>query len=681
MTMQQRQCVILLGDKEWCLSSSRILLAEFDKNNLIFLSNYIGNDYKTISQKQAQQQLGKEFSAVIFDALDGFNPDSFGAIVGTIKAGGALIVFMPSVLPDSLWQQRFHQIGHDYSTSDSYIHIIKQDEVLTSLAIPNPTLSSNKYSPTTDQQTVLNSILKVVHGHRRRPLVISSDRGRGKSAVLGMAAAMLIQQGKKTIIVTAPSLATVATVFEHAARLLSGVQLSKGHLLYNNAEIKFIAPDALIASDQKADLLLIDEAAAIPTPMLEQLLHQFSRIVFATTLHGYEGTGLGFAIRFKQILNSQTPNWQNITMTTPIRWSENDSLEAFSFKALLLDAIPVADELIDVCQVADCIFEKIDRKQLIEDATSLSELFGLMVLAHYRTRPSDLQLMLDRKDVSVYVMRYQGHIVASAWVVNEGGLDDTLASAIHGGTRRLKGQLLPQSLLAHVGISNAGSLNYQRIIRLAVHPAIQQRGIGHALLNNIIEQANHSDIDIIGSSFAVTINLLKFWSTSKFTPVRLGLQQDDVSGSHAVMMLYAVSNAGQTILDSAQQQLQHHWSYLVQHEFKQFEPDLIIKLSALISAPQLPFSVWDEQAVSAFCQQQRAYESSRVALFLWLTDQITQDKFIQLPTSQQQIAVMTILQQREWVAIAKQMGLTGKAQIINSLREIVTRLHLPGLQA
>ncbi len=681
MTMQQRQCVILLGDKEWCLSSSRVLLAEFDKNNLIFLSNSICSDYRTISQKQAQQQLGKEFSAVIFDALDGFNPDSFGAIVGTIKAGGALIVFMPSVLPDSLWQQRFHQIGHDYSTSDSSIHIIKQDEVLTSLAIPNPTLASNKYSPTSDQQTVLNSILKVVHGHRRRPLVISSDRGRGKSAVLGMAAAMLIQQGKKTIIVTAPSLATVATVFEHAVRLLPDVQLSKGHLLYNNAEIKFIAPDALIASDQKADLLLIDEAAAIPTPMLEQLLHQFSRIVFATTLHGYEGTGLGFAIRFKQILNSQTPNWQNITMTTPIRWSENDSLEAFSFKALLLDAIPVADELIDVCQVADCIFEKIDRRQLIEDATSLSELFGLMVLAHYRTRPSDLQLMLDRKDVSIYVMRYQGHIVASAWVVNEGGLDDTLASAIHGGTRRLKGQLLPQSLLAHVGISNAGSLNYQRIIRLAVHPAIQQRGIGHALLNNIIEQANHSDIDIIGSSFAVTINLLNFWSTSKFTPVRLGLQQDDVSGSHAVMMLYAVSNAGQTILDSAQQQLQHHWSYLVQHEFKQFEPDLIIKLSVLISAPKLPFSVWDEQAVSAFCQQQRAYESSRVALFLWLTDQITHDKFIQLPTSQQQLAVMTILQQREWVAIAKQMGLTGKAQIINSLREIVTRLHLPGLQA
>lgn len=677
--MNQRQCVILQGDSDWCQSSSQGLLADFDKNKLICLSDEASFDYKTIPQKQAQQQLGKEFDAVIFDALNVFNPDSFGAIVGTLKAGGALIIFMPNVLPDSLWLQRFHQIIIAYSKSYSSIQIIKQGDALPSLSIPKSRLESIGYSPTADQELALKSILNVVHGHRRRPLVISSDRGRGKSAVLGMAAAELIKQGKKTIIVTAPSLATVEPVFEHAARLLPEGQLSKGRLLFNNAEIKFMAPDALIESDQKADLLLVDEAAAIPAPMLEQLLHQFSRIVFATTLHGYEGTGLGFAIRFKHILNRHTPNWRGLRLTMPIRWSENDVLEAFSFEALLLDAMPVADELIAHCQLADCVFEKIDRRQLIEnveDETSLTELFGLMVLAHYRTRPSDLQLMLDRKDVTVYVMRYQGHIVASAWLVNEGGLDDDLAQAIHGGTRRLKGQLLPQSLLAHVGISSAGSLNYQRIIRLAVHPAIQQRGIGHALLNNIIDQVKQSELDIVGTSFAVSVDLLNFWSTSQFMPVRLGLQQDDVSGSHAVMMLLAVSTAGQTILAAAQQRLQDHWPYLVQYEFKHIEPDLIIKLSALISAPAPALSAWDRQEIFAFCQQQRAYESSRIALFLWLSAQITQAKFTQLSTTQQQLIVLTILQQREWTDIAKKVGLNGKTQIINGLRDVVALLHL-----
>lgn len=674
MTINQRQCVILQGDRDWCQSSSQVLLENFDQDQLLCLSNYADFAHQTIPQNLAQKYLGKEFDAVIFDALNGFNPDSFGAIVGTIKAGGALVIFVPNVIPESIWLQRFQQVAINFATSQQIIQVIKQGDDLPLLAIPKPRIDSIKYQPTGDQQVALEGILNVVHGHRRRPLVLSSDRGRGKSAVLGMAAAELIKQGKKTIIVTAPSLATVDTVFEHAAHLLPDAKLSKGHLVLNNTEIKFIAPDALIESDQKADLLMVDEAAAIPAPMLEQLLHKFSRIVFATTLHGYEGTGLGFAIRFKQILEQHTPNWHSLKMTTPIRWADNDELEAFSFKALLLDASPVDDALIEHCQLVDCVLEKIDRKQLIEDETSLAELFGLMVLAHYRTRPSDLQLMLDREDVSVYVMRYQGHIVASAWLVNEGGLDDQLAQAIHGGIRRLKGQLLPQSLLAHVGITSAGSLNYQRIIRIAVHPAIQQRGIGHALLNKIVSQVKQSDVDIVGTSFAVSVDLLNFWSKSQFTPVRLGLQQDDVSGSHSVMMLQAVSAAGQDVASQAQQRIQHQWSYLVPYEFKRLEPNLIIKLSALISATAAPLSIWDTQEILAFCQQQRPYESCRIALSLWLVHQIKQPHFVQLSTMQQQLSIM-ILQQREWPDIAKRLGLSGKTQIINALRDVVALLN------
>jgi tRNA(Met) cytidine acetyltransferase len=674
--MTQRQCVFLKGDVDWCRNSARTLLASFDNDNIIYLSEHAEPDslYQTITQKQAQKQLGKEFDAVVFDAQDEFNADSFGAIVGTIRSGGALLILLPESMPNTLWLKRFNDLADDFATHHNHVHNIKQDDELPDLTAPEQKRQSDEIIATADQVAATEVILNVVHGHRRRPLVLSSDRGRGKSAVLGMAAAELIKQGKQTIIVTAPSLATVEALFEHAARLLPEVKALKGHVLFNNAEIKFMAPDALIESDQKADLLLVDEAAAIPAPMLEQLLHKFSRIVFATTLHGYEGTGLGFAIRFKQILEQYTPSWRSLKMTIPIRWADNDELEIFSFKALLLDASPVDDALIEHCQPADCILEKVDRKQLINDETSLAELFGLMVLAHYRTRPSDLQLMLDRKDVSVYVMRYQGHIVASAWLVNEGGLDDELAQAIHGGTRRLKGQLLPQSLLAHVGITSAGSLNYQRIIRIAVHPAIQERGLGHELLNKIVSQVKQSGLDIVGTSFAVSVDLLNFWSKSQFIPVRVGLQQDDVSGSHSVMMLQAVSAAGQLVVSQAQQRIQYQWPYLVPYEFKYLEPELIIKLSALISASASPLSVEDSQDVLAFCQQQRPYESCRIALSLWLFDQIKQAHFEKLSTMQHQLSIMT-LQQRKWPDIGKRLGLNGKVQIINALRDVVALLN------
>lgn len=672
--MDQRQCVILKGDRDWCLASSQALLSAFDHHALIFLSACSNSAYKSVSQKQAQQQLGKEFDAVIFDGLDDFNADSFGAIVGTIKVGGALIIFLPSVAPETLWLQRFNQLVSEYANYEQAFYSIEQGEDLPRLSSPRRTLTSLEASPTRDQQLALTAILKVVHGHRRRPLVLSSDRGRGKSAVLGMAAATLLQQGKKSIIVTAPSLATVDAVFQHAAHLLPYAVLSKGLLRHNDAEIRFIAPDALIESDKKADLLLIDEAAAIPVPMLEQLLDQFSRSVFATTLHGYEGTGLGFAIRFKKILVQHTPNWHSVKMTQAIRYLDNDILEAFSFKALLLDACPVDDALIQDCQPTNCVFEQVDRRQLAKDETSLSELFGLMVLAHYRTRPSDLQLMLDRDDVSIYVMRYQGHIVASAWLVHEGDLDDDLASAVFNGTRRLKGHLLPQSLLAHIGISSAGALRYQRIIRIAVHPAIQQRGIGNNILNNIIQQAQKTECDIIGTSFSVSENLLKFWSKSGFIPLRLGLQKDDVSSSRSMMMLMPLSEKGIVLVNQGFKRFSEQWPFLLQQHFQLLQPELVVTISQLLDVTTGDIAKEQLQELTAFAFEQRNFEVCQFSLWRVISLWIAQPVFLRLSKQQQALCVMLLLQQRSINDVVKDLDLTGKTQVIKVLRQSIAIL-------
>ncbi|MDF1588373.1 MAG: GNAT family N-acetyltransferase [Gammaproteobacteria bacterium] len=671
--MTQRQCVFLKGDVDWCRHSARTLLADFDKQRVIHLSDYVEPDavYRTITQKHAQQHLGKECDAVVFDATNGFNADSFGAIVGTIKAGGVLLVLLPNTMPESLWLTRFSHIADLFSSQHESIHTIQQGDELPTLTAPKAKQQSNDVMPTVDQTAAINAILTVVHGHRRRPLVLSSDRGRGKSAALGMAAAELIKQGKQSIIVTAPSLATVATVFEHAGRLLPEASVSKNQIELDTAHIRFIAPDALLESDIKADLVLVDEAAAIPAAMLAQLLDKFSRIVFATTLHGYEGTGLGFAIRFKQTLDDTTPNWRKVNMTQPIRWADDDALEALSFKALLLDAEPVNDALILNCQRDQCRFELVDRNALVNDETHLSELFGLMVLAHYRTRPSDLMMMLDRDDISVFVMRFQGHIVASAWCVLEGELDSDLAEAIYAGQRRLKGHLLPQSLLAHVGIAGAGALLYQRIIRLAVHPAVQSRGIGHQFVQHILQYATKATIDIVGASFAASVELIQFWSKTNFQPMRLGFHHDDVSGSHAVMMLSALSDAGQNSVQQGHQRFSQHWPLLLQQQFHHIQPHLIVSLSQLLARPADVCSDSDTHELATFAFKQRGFEFCQIVLWQALSVWITQPKFLMLSEQEQALCVMLILQQRSVSEVAKALAYSGKAQLITALRQAI----------
>ena len=669
--MNQRQCVILQGGKDWCKTASETLLADYDISQVLWLAHNAPEKSVSSSQKKAQSQLGKEFDAVVFDAIDEFNPDSLGALVGTIKQSGVLIIYVDVHSHTSLSMQRFKHVISKFENEYDHFHVIEQDQNLPTLTLPNINPTTNEVILTDDQKNAVAAISKVVHGHRRRPLVLSADRGRGKSASLGIAAAQLLNEGKQTILVTAPSLATVDTVFEHASRLLAGADTSAGLISVNGAEIRFVAPDVLIELDLKADLVLVDEAASIPASMLEKLLQKYSRIVFSTTLHGYEGTGRGFAVRFQKILNDKTPGWHHYQMETPIRWSKNDALEAFSFESLLLNASPVDDDLISDASADQCQFECIDRQSLVNHEHDLRELFGLMVLAHYRTRPSDLQMMLDRDDVSVYVIRYQGHIVASAWLVKEGELDDGLSANIHAGTRRLKGHLLPQSLLAHVGMTTAGSLNYQRIIRIAVHPAVQQRGIGRQLLTKIVDQA---ECDIVGTSFAVSNHLLTFWLSLSFKPVRLGLHQDDVSGSHALMMLNPISSVGKELCNAALQRFQQQWPHLLRHEFKQLDAQLVITLSQTMTQNEVILSQWEQQDIEAFAYAQRGFEFSQFSLWLWLQTNISQPEFKQLTVQQQQLCVMLIMQQCDWADIAKQLGFTGKSQCIIALREVMALL-------
>lgn len=87
---------------------------------------------------------------------------------------------------------------------------------------------------------------------------------------------------------------------------------------------RFMAPDALLASQETAAWLIVDEAASIPAPLLRQLVSRFPRTLLTTTVQGYEGTGRGFLLKFCASL----PRLQSFSLSAPIRWAAGCPLES-----------------------------------------------------------------------------------------------------------------------------------------------------------------------------------------------------------------------------------------------------------------------------------------------------------------------------------------------------------------
>jgi tRNA(Met) cytidine acetyltransferase len=529
---------------------------------------------------------------------------------------------------------------------------------------------------TPDQRKAVEALVKVVTGQRRRPVVLTSDRGRGKSSALGIAAARLMRLGLEHIVVTGPRLDAAEPVFRQAERLLPEATASRAAIHLGDACLEFVPPDELAHAPRSADLILVDEAAAIAAPLLEHLLRHYPRIAFATTVHGYEGTGRGFAVRFHRILDQQTRGWKALRLETPVRWASGDPLERFTFEALLLDAAAAPDGALLEAAPDSVLVEKLERDRLAEDPGTLSELFGLLVLAHYRTRPYDLRYLLDGPNVEVYVLRHRGHVAATALVAREGGFAPETARAIWQGRTRPQGHLLPESLAAHLGLERAPLLHCARIMRIAVHPAAQGRGLGSALLAAIVEGCARQHLDYVGSSFGATEELLRFWERCAFRPVRLSVQRGAASGAHSAIVLRPLSDPGRGLAAEARERFLDELPHQLSDPLRELEPALaagLLQRAEHGQAPPLSPRDWRELAV--FALEGRAYEVCVAALWKLACTALAEPRSTSLLSRLEQDAlIVKVLQKRSWQDASSTLGVPGRAGVLQVLRRAVRRL-------
>ncbi len=689
--------------------------------------------------------VGGESGLLVYDAWSGFDPDGFGAATGTLRGGGLLVLLTP---PLADWAttldpqaERIAVWPHDAATvSGRFLRrlsrilashpaalVVTQGRPLpdappiasTPAASWPGVLAPNPAEPATvDQALAVEALLQLARGRARRPLVLTAHRGRGKSAALGIAAARLAQAGARRILVTAPRRAACEALFRHAALAWPGAVQREGGLGAAGSSIEFRAPDGLCeggaakvgvrgramldplpgpppargrerndvascdSSSPEADLLLVDEAAGIPAPLLETLLDRYPRVAFATTVHGYEGTGRGFEVRFRHTLDRRAPGWRALTLGQPIRWSAHDPLESLVFRALLLDASAAEPTGI---RYQEAGFTRLDRDTLSTDETGLAQVFGLLVLAHYQTRPLDLRMLLDGPNVRVYCLReigeQRGRVVATLLAAEEGGMDDPdLRRAIFEGRRRPRGHLLPQTLSAHAGLAHAPALRYLRVIRIAVHPALARRGLGRRLLRGLQHEARRDGFDLVGASFGATPDLIGFWAGCGYRPAQVGTSRNTASGEHALVMLRPLNGAGIRLAAGAERRLEQRLPVLLPGPLRRWDPGTAAALAcALHASPPTPASGVGLESpdpdVDAFIQGHRTLEAALPALA-----DLTRRRLgpalragtIALPDAA--LVVAATRQLRPVAELVTPFAARGRADLIRRLRQLIGQI-------
>jgi tRNA(Met) cytidine acetyltransferase len=700
---RQRRLIVMSGERDWSKKQLEQYLDSQPFSQALCISDVPFDGIDNVPCQQARRFLGQQLDCLVYDVWSGFDPDALAAVVGCISGGGLLILLVPELsqwptFADPDYQRLLvHPFDSDAITGRFVHHVIsslrgdkcslliEQGKELVYTAEPvadelTEQLPADSDCLTQDQADAVEAVCALRHGHAHRPLVITADRGRGKSTALGIASARLMQQRESHIVITAPRPASVMVAFEHASTLLPGHadQNQTMNLQWQDSSLRFIAADKLVRQSETIDLLLVDEAAAIPAAMLEQLLKKYPRIVFVTTVHGYEGTGRGFDIRFKQTLQKITPQWKALQLTQPIRWAANDPVERWLFDALLLDAKPVSHKQLSSLSAEQCVIEKLNRDDLLADKQSLSELFGLLVCAHYQTTPADLRILLDGVNVSVWVTRYCGHVVAAALVAEEGGFDELLSEHVWKGERRPRGHMLPQTLAAHGGFAKAPALRYLRVIRVAVHPAVQRQSLGKKLINAIVEQARLDQYDFVGSSFAASHDVVSFWRDINFVPVMLGVTRDASSGCHSLLMLSALSLDGGELLAEARKRFNQQFPRELMSLHSQLEAQLVSVLM-LGTDGDNDFNLDQQQwlDVEAFADYNRQYNHCLLPLWKLSCLCLSNEGFNkQLEQHQRELLIARVLQNQSQQSVIDSMDFAGKKELQTSMRNVIAKVRL-----
>jgi tRNA(Met) cytidine acetyltransferase len=698
-----------------------------------FLGNAaVSVDYRPY--KDTDELLGVTIDFAILDLMNDLKPNDIGRLGGVVRGGGIYVLMIP---PIEEWVRRLTkfqqsllvpQYGPEHvrhflkirfwnklmGMDKALIVDVDNDRVIkeprlgnaepwkprpitipSRIRFPKPIYELAKTQDQVEALKAMEVLLDRPPKGKKVNVVLIADRGRGKSAIIGLALAALAHRlrkakGRARFAVTAMNPSNVATLMEFLVKGLKALNYDvnvtrRGNDIVSvrvgiSIFIDYVRPYDML-SEEGRDIVVVDEAAMIPLPVLYGIHERFSRVIYASTIHGYEGAGRGFSIRFlKYLREDKNTKVIEYELKEPIRYAPDDTVEQWLFDTLLLDAEPakLTEEDYELVSKRDVKYVIPDLKDFfLNNEEGLRQFFGIYVQAHYRNEPDDLGMMMDAPHHFIRALALSnGKIVVSVELAEEGGINDELIDLVTRGLK-LPGNIIPDRLIKYWGLSEFAKLRGWRIIRIATHPELQDRGLGTEMLRRIEEEAREKGIDWVGVGFGVNAKLLNFWIKNGYMPVHISPERNPISGEYSVLLVKPINEKARDIVIYANREFRLRLLNSLQGPFHDLEPDVTRML----------LTDWGVALDSEYSARLTKAQVRRLVAYAWgpMTYENTADAITELvrtyylrkgvdnvwlPPFYEEALICKVLQARPWREAARMLGIR-KSTLMLMLREVI----------
>jgi len=359
----ERRLLVLSGDRDRCYEGVETAVGAIDFGATATVSDrdLVG---ERVGYDRVGTLLGRTYDCIVVDCHDTTRPNAIAQATGAVDGGGLLFLLTPPLSEWSAARGRFTEslapppFAADAVGSRFNDHLVGTLRAHRGVSIVDvdagrrtkhrrerrgPRRPAGRIRPPPDAsfpdavyEACLSADQRDAVAECERlseagtAVVLEADRGRGKSSAAGLAAAAFALDGD-SVAVTAPGYRNAAALFERAAEILGSMDVALGDdrdggsrpcLHTPTGEIRFLPPREAVDAD--ADVLFVDEAAAIPVRALTELSSVARGVCFSTTVRGYEGAGRGFDVRFRGSLE-ECRAVTEVRLSEPIRYAAGRS--------------------------------------------------------------------------------------------------------------------------------------------------------------------------------------------------------------------------------------------------------------------------------------------------------------------------------------------------------------------